>query len=67
MLERGDNIHISVHLCNKKYKMIDEKLRRLVTYKVWLGTMWKERGDGNMMGEGESNTWAYPFLNCFNF
>lgn len=51
VLERGDNIQVSVHLCNEKYRRTDEKLRQLVTYRVWLATIWKEGGDGNMMGE----------------
>lgn len=45
--------------------MIDEK--QIGYLQAVLGTMWKEGGDGNMMGEGESNTSEYPFLNCFDF
>lgn len=41
-LERGDTIHVSVHLCNKKYRMIDEK--QIGYLQAVLGTMWKEGG-----------------------
>ena len=50
--EKGEvrKYHESVHLHNSKYRITDEKLKRLVTYRVWLGTMWQEGGaDGNTM------------------